>query len=335
MTRAPTLAEVHAGYRGARVLVLGASGFVGRWVARELTRAGADLVLVVRDATAAKRLFARSDVRGTLQAVDLERDGALPALLRAVRPAVVFDLAGHGVDPSERETTPENEGRGWRLNAELPAALARGLPALCDPDWPHRALVRAGSVLELGNVGGDLAEDGPARPTTPYGLSKLAGTQAVDREARENGLPALTARLFTLYGPGEHAGRLLPDLLATRASGEPLLLSAGEQRRDFTFIADAAEGLLRLGLSAGPPGEVVNLATGTLTSVRDFAERAARVLGLAPELLRFGELPTRAWEQAHDPPTLARLAERTGWRPTVGIEEGVRRTLELETGART
>ncbi len=198
MTSALPLAEVRSAYRGARALVLGASGFVGRWVARELARAGAELVLAMRDPAAAEPMLARFGLRGALRAVDLEPAGAALALLRAVRPAVVFDLAGHGVDPAERAPTPENEARAWRLNAELPAELARALVALRDPDWPHRALVRAGSALELGKAGGELAEDGPARPTTPYGLSKLAGTQALGRLAQESGLPALSARLFTL-----------------------------------------------------------------------------------------------------------------------------------------
>ena len=327
MSTALPLAEVHGAYRGARVLVLGASGFVGRWVAHELSRAGAELVLAVRDPAAAAADLARLGVRGELRAVDLEPPGSVLALVRAVRPAVVFDLAGHGVDPGERAPTHENETRGRRLNAELVHELAEALIARREPEWPFRALVHAGSALELGRAGGDLAEDGPARPTTTYGIAKLAGTRALARSAAASGLPALTARLFTLYGPGEHAGRLLPSLLAARGSDEPLALTAGTQRRDFTFVADAAEGLLRLGLSSGEPGEVVNLATGVLRSVREFAERAARVLGLDPARLDFGALPTRAGEQVHEPVTTARLVARTGWRPATTIEEGVRRTL--------
>jgi nucleoside-diphosphate-sugar epimerase len=71
----------------------------------------------------------------------------------------------------------------------------------------------------------------------------------------------------------------------------------------------------------------VNLATGILTSVRAFAECAARVLGLPAELLRFGALPERPGELTHDPPALDRLLELTGWRPPTGIEAGVRRTV--------
>jgi len=68
---------------------------------------------------------------------------------------------------------------------------------------------------------------------------------------------------------------------------------------------------------------VVNLATGRLTAVRDFAERAARVLGIAPSLLRFGALPTRGEEMAHDPVNVTRLRQLTGWTPAIGPDEGL------------
>jgi nucleoside-diphosphate-sugar epimerase len=106
------------------------------------------------------------------------------------------------------------------------------------------------------------------------------------------------------------------------------------QQRDFTFVEDAADGLLRLGIAPVPPGAVVNLATGRLTSVRTFAETAADVLGLPRHRLRFGSLPTRPEEMRHGPVTLARLRGLTGWAPSVGIPEGVLRTKQAEdTGA--
>ncbi len=137
-----------------------------------------------------------------------------------------------------------------------------------------------------GKAGGDLAEDGPALPTTLYGRTKLQGTRVLAEGGPALGLRAITARLFTVYGPGEHPGRLLPALLQAARTGRPLELSAGTQCRDFTYIEDVAEGMLRLGRSAGD-NTIVNLATGRLTSVRTFAETAAGILGIACSNLRF------------------------------------------------
>jgi nucleoside-diphosphate-sugar epimerase len=145
---------------------------------------------------------------------------------------------------------------------------------------------------------------------------------------QRNELRGISARLFTVYGPGEHAGRLLPALLAARAASGPIELSAGLQRRDFTYVDDVAEGLLRLGLLPEPLAEgALNLATGRLASVRDFALAAAGVLGIDERRLQFGALPTRPEEMAHDPVSVRRLGDLVGWTPGTSIEEGVQRTV--------
>src|SRR5205085_11129237 len=128
---------------------------------------------------------------------------------------------------------------------------------------------------EYGVAQGDLSESTDAAPTTLYGRSKLAGTRALTDRCRALGLNGLTARLFTVYGPEEQPGRLLPTLCTAAATQEPIELSDGRQRRDFTYIEDVVEGLLRLGVAAPNPGSVVNMATGRLTSVRSFVQTTA------------------------------------------------------------
>jgi nucleoside-diphosphate-sugar epimerase len=138
------------------------------------------------------------------------------------------------------------------------------------------------------------------------------------------------ARLFTVYGPGEHSGRLLPSLLAGARENRPIALSAGEQKRDFVYVEDVVEALLRLGASDTGPGEVVNVATGRLTSVRRFVETAAEVLAIPAEHLRFGALQPRFQESEHGDVTIEKLRRLTGWTPQTAIEEGIRRTRDYE-----
>jgi nucleoside-diphosphate-sugar epimerase len=188
-------------------------------------------------------------------------------------------------------------------------------------------LVHAGSVAEYGSAGGDLREDGPAEPLTPYGKSKLEGSRIVAECCPRIGLRGVAARLFSVYGPGERAGRLLPALIETSRTGQPLDMSTGSQRRDFTYVEDVAEGLLRLGLSSGEV-PIVNLATGRLTAVRDFAETAAGILRIPSGHLRFGTRPDGPHEMEHEPVSLSRLRNLTRWTPATTIPEGVRRSVE-------
>lgn len=307
-------------YRGVRALVLGASGFIGRHVASALSEHGADVIAAVRDGHAAARVFREHLIAADLRVVDLSRAGEATRLLHAVRPAIVLNLAGYGVDVTERDETLAKQ-----LNTDLPAELADALDT--HMQWGGQALVHAGSALEFGVVGGDLSHPWHCEPTTLYGRTKLDGALALRETSELRAARAICARLFTVYGPGEHAGRLLPSLIeAARKPGE-LPLTAGVQLRDFTHVADVAEGLLRIGLvdhEYAP--RALNLATGELHTVREFVEIAANELGIARERLRFGALPTRAEEMAHEPVSIASLRALVGWVPATSIAEGVRRT---------
>jgi nucleoside-diphosphate-sugar epimerase len=317
----------HAGYyRTARVLVLGASGFIGRWVARSLCARGAKVGLVVRHRTSAEQIFHKFGVRGDIYELDLRASLAVRNLFEEFKPAITFNLAGYGVDPSERD-----EETAYQINAQLVQAMCEAAAETRDREWPGQDIIHVGSALEYGSLGGSLTEDSVPHPTTLYGKSKLAGTRFLTRCCQTYQVKGLTARLFTVYGPGEHQGRLLPSLLETAQTRKPLALTTGKQKRDFTYVEDVAEGLLRLGLATTRPGEIVNLATGQLTSVRGFAETAGRILGIPTAHLKFGLLPTRAEEMEHAPVAVERLQRLTAWLPQTGIAEGVRKTLDFES----
>ena len=303
-------------YRGVRVLVLGATGFIGRHVTSALVADGADVHASGRNARGLV------NIQGAQHAAcDVASADEVEHLLLRVQPTIIFNLAGYGVHPTQRDQAPAD-----RINTRLPAQLAEMLPQLPQQSWSGLRLIHAGSALEYGTAAGDLQEGTACKPTTLYGQTKLAGTLAVKSASEANGLKAVTARLFTVYGPGEAKGRLLPALMEVTRTRVPLQLTDGKQLRDFTFVGDVADGLLRLGAADARPGEIVNLATGVLETVRAFALRAARVLGLNEDLLQFGALPTRAEEMAHDPVSITRLRELTAWVPETSIEEGVRKT---------
>jgi UDP-glucose 4-epimerase len=310
-----------AAYRSAPVVVIGASGFIGRWVSRALSQCGAALTLIVRNHDAAQQVFADYGVAGSIIEADVTASGVVSDALQRIRPAVVFNLAGYGVDHAEKDP------------ALFEAVNAGFLPELCsaiagtrNPDWPGACLVHAGSALEYGTLSNDLAEDSTPEPDTIYGKSKLAGTRQIQSWSERFAMPSAVARLFTVYGPGEHETRLLPSLLRAASTGTFLPLSDGTQERDFTYVEDVAEGLLRLGLANLEPGAIVNLATGRLTSVRAFAEIAATVFGVTQRQLGFGMIPTRFREMRHKPVTIRRMRELTNWRPAVDISSGIKRT---------
>lgn len=311
-------------YRDKRALVLGGGGFIGQWVASKLSSRGADVAVGVRDALAATRVLRAHGATCDVRAVDLSRPGEATRLIRVFRPQIVFNLAGYGVDRGERD-----QELAQKLNSDLVAELAGAVES--EAHWSGQALVHAGSALEFGGVAGELADPWRCEPATLYGRTKLAGSERLRDETRRRGVRAVTARLFTVYGPGEHEGRLLPTLLEASRRAGPVPLTLGEQRRDFTYVEEVAEGLLRLGAFGDPiAARALNLATGRLTSVREFVEIAAHRVGVAHERLEFGALPTRPEEMAHGPVSITGLVAVCGWSPSLSIAEGVGRTLAFE-----
>ncbi len=313
-----------AGYRSASTLVLGATGFIGRWVARELVQQGARVSVIVRDKNRAEEIFATYNFSVEVFELSLQDTSRFREVFRLVKPSATFNLAGYGVDPSERD-----ESTAFQINAEFVKTLCDEAAKTRDSDWPGLHIVHVGSALEYGVVGGDLREDTTPNPTTLYGQSKLEGTRNLSRCCAESDLRGITARLFTVYGPGEHDGRLLPSLLSTAKSRKRLPLTAGLQKRDFTFVEDVAQGLLRLGLSTANPGEIVNLATGRLATVRSFVDTAAEILHIPADRLDLGAIPTRIEEMEHAEVSVERLLALTGWVPTIPIGDGIQRTVDL------
>jgi nucleoside-diphosphate-sugar epimerase len=312
-------------YRDVRVLVTGASGFIGRWVWRLLADARADVWVAGRNVAALERVADEQAIAGQFLEADLAIPGTCASLHARVRPSITFHLAGYGISRGEHDPAMAH-----RINAELPEEMAlAALGVAIDDGWGAVRLVNVGSVFEYGSVQGPVTEDRLAAPATLLGRSKLEGTRRLERRAATEGFPAVTARVCAAYGPGERPHRLLPSLLRAARTGESLPLTAGEQERDFVFVRDVAEALLRLGRLGPAPQGVVNLGTGMTCSVRAFVEAAIEVLGLDPGQIRFGALPYREDEVWQGRVEVSRLQLLLEWLPPTSVPAGIRRTRAL------
>jgi UDP-glucose 4-epimerase len=317
--------DIGHGYSRIRVLVLGACGFIGRWVAHYLSCQGAQLYLIDHDQSKFDVVFPRYDIQGEFCELDLGEFEKIIPIIQKIKPSITFNLAGYGVDRSERDIE-----LAYKINTHLVDVICKSLALSKDPGWRGQDLVHVGSALEYGMIKGNLSEDSVPQPTTWYGKSKLGGTNSLTLSCKASGIKGVTTRLFTIYGPGEHEGRLLPSLLEAAKTGNPLPLTAGQQKRDFTYVEDVAEGLLRIGLIPANSSTIVNLATGKLTPVRRFAEIAAEILHIPFEKLEFGAIPTRKEEMDHDPVSIKRLSDLTAWIPPTSVAEGIRKTMMFE-----
>lgn len=298
------------GLKGARVLVTGAAGFIGSYVADALRRRGAIVFTVVRRA---------ARPAPGLYAGDLRNGAFVASVVRRARPAFVFHLAATRV----RECGAGDYGDSLDDNL-LPAArllaAASSLPAL-------RRVVLIGSSEEYGPGRGPRREGSRENPTNAYAVAKTCTTHLAQALWRARGLPTVVLRPTLVYGPGQPAdGMLLPTLVARLVEGRPFAMTSGRQTRDFVYIDDAVDAVLRAATAPRAVGEVLNVGCGRAVRVADAARLAAEMLG-RPDLLRIGAVPARAGERMDGRVSIARARETLGWRPAVGLREGLARTI--------
>lgn len=169
---------------------------------------------------------------------------------------------------------------------------------------------------------------------TPYAITKALGEAYARFYAVHHGLDVVIVRPFNSYGPGELPGRyrnVIPNFLATAMRGEPLRITGtGEETRDFTYVDDVVSGMVGALTSATAPGEAFNLGTGREVRIFDLAELVNEVTGSSAGV----ELaPRRRWDTTSNRRASIELAEaRIGYRPTVELLEGLRRTYEWLRG---
>lgn len=291
-----------------RVLVTGASGFIGRHCVPLLANVGYDVHAV----SSARR--AASAYGETWHELDLLDAAAIPAVLRTIRPTHLLHLAWYVV-PGKLAEAPENFL--W-LQASL--ELIRQFRE----HGGQRVLV-AGTGYEYDwNYGYCSESITPRSPSTLYGVCKHALQVALEGYADRTGLSSAWARLFFLYGPHERPDRLVPSVIRSLLRGEPARCSHGLQIRDYLHVEDVADGVVRL-LDSDVTG-AMNIASGRPVMLRDIVLTIARRVG-AEDLVVLGALPTRSNDTPLVVADVARLSRELRWQPTYTLDGGLEQTI--------
>ena len=292
---------IGSGWRGRRVLVTGASGFIGTALCRRMSEEGAEVHGVSRAERAA------TDVCTRWHKCRLDDIDEVRALLGKTRPDYIYDLASHVAGSRAVELVPPTFSGNLAGPVNLlTAATERG----CE------RIFLAGSQEEPAP-----GPDDPV-PSSPYAAAKFAAGAYGRMFFALYNTPVVNLRLFMVYGPGQQDLRkLVPYVILSLLKSDTPRVSSGARQVDWIYVDDVVAGYRAATAAKGLEGETIELGTGRLESVRGVVEQLCALIDPRARPA-FGSIPERAMEQVRAADS-DRTFRRIGWRAQTNLREGL------------
>jgi nucleoside-diphosphate-sugar epimerase len=302
----------------AHYLVTGGAGFIGSHLAEELVRLG-ERVRVVDSLVTGKR----QNLAHLPQVEFVEGDLADPAVARHAVAGVDYVLHQAAIPSVPRSVKDPVTSNRANVDASLNVLVAAR-------DAGVKRLVYAGSSSAYGNTPTlPKVETMPTAPLSPYALQKLVAEQYCQMFTRLYGLETVTIRYFNVFGPRQdpsspYSGVISLFISAMCEGRQPTIYGDGEHTRDFTYVANVVDGVLRACTAEGASGEVINVATGGRISlnrlfreVREATEAKGEPNYAAP----------RAGDVKDSQADISKAKRILGYEPIVSFEDGLNRTV--------
>jgi nucleoside-diphosphate-sugar epimerase len=303
----------------AHYLVTGGAGFIGSHLAEELVRRG-DQVRVVDSLVTGRR----SNL-DHLQGIDfLEGDLADPAVAAAAVQGCEYVLHQAAIPSVPRSVQDPVTSHRANVDGTLNTIVAAR-------DAGVKRVVFAASSSAYGNTSIlPKHEEMPPDPLSPYALQKVIGEQYLRLFTRLYGLETVSIRYFNVFGPRQDPSSPYSGVISVFASAliegrRPTIFGDGEQTRDFTYIANVVDGVLRACHAPAASGQIINVATGGRISLNTLFDAMRRLIGVDVEPIY---ADPRVGDVLDSQADITRARELLGYAPTVSFEDGLRATVE-------
>jgi UDP-glucose 4-epimerase len=300
-----------------KILVTGATGFVGANLARHLLSAGHEVHLIIRSNSDLWRL---QDLLNHfhLHRVNLEDSTAVLDCVKSIKPEWIFHLAANGAYSWQKDFQTIVASNILGTANLLEASLVSGFASF----------VNTGSSSEYGLK--DLApgEEEHLEPNSYYAAAKASGTLLCRTAAKLNNVQIPTLRLYSAYGPFEDPGRLIPTLLKHGLKGDLPPLVAPDTARDFVYIDDIIEAYLTAATTElSDPGAIFNIGSGIQTTIHQVVEVAKDVFDIR-EAPKWGSMDNRNWDTNIWVANIEKARNTLRWQPRISFKDGFQKNLD-------
>src|SRR3989344_5930725 len=294
-----------------KVLMTGATGFIGANLCRALLSQNHEVYILVRPNANNWRLEAVKSQLRIVEASLLDTD-ELTLKLSRIKPEWIFHCAAHGAyswqtDAGQMITT--NVSGTVNL---LTAAARIGF----------ESFVYTGSSSEYGFVKANSSETDRLQPNSVYAVTKAAATHFCQLFARQYRLNISTVRLYSVYGPYEQPGRLMPTLLMSLKSGKWPVLVSPEVAHDFIYVDDVCEACICLADDPNRRGGIYNLGSGKQTTLKELVS-LCQVLFPVADKPKWSSMPNRAWDSGNWVAKNDKIKRTLNWKPQISLREGL------------
>lgn len=300
-----------------KILVTGATGFVGSNLVRRLSSNGHDIHILTRRSSNKWRLMdCFSDLHN--HTIDLLNQEELKGLMTEIEPDVIFHLATSGmyggVQRPDREVIETNLlGTVNLINA-------------CN-DIDYKCFVNTGSSSEYGPKKEPMKETDICEPINFYGISKCAATLYGQSIAQTNDKPIIGLRLFSPFGPFDDKSRLITYAITNALQNKPLLLGNPTAVRDYIYIEDVLDVYLQsIEIASGLKGEVFNVGSGSQITVTYIVNKIIEITDSKSEI-KGNSFSGRAHDTEKWEANIEKISRSFNWRPKYHIDDGIRQTI--------
>ncbi|WP_461811340.1 NAD-dependent epimerase/dehydratase family protein [Faecalimonas sp.] len=292
-----------------KVVVTGATSFIGKQFVLSTVKKGWDIVAVVR-----KNSTKLSDLKRTsnLEIVELDMDEYYQIGKLTGKCDCFVHFAWNGTRGEERNNQVLQETNYKNSISAIKSIIQVGCGKI----------ITAGSQAEYGCCEGMITEETKCCPNTQYGIYKLKVFERVKQLCEKNNVSYKEPRIFSLYGPGDYEKTLIMSLIDKMKKNEPCNLTQCVQMWEFLYFDDAVNAIIKLCEQDCPNG-VYNLGSGDIRKLQEYVEEIKEILRSSSQI-NYGVVPYPETGMVSIVPSIDRIKKEISWKPCVSFEEGIK-----------
>lgn len=299
-----------------RILITGASGFIGKHLLARLSQASNRIACI--DLKYDQAFIDKYEKSVHLFYGNLLDKSFIDLCIKDFSPDYVFHLAG-----SKNRTNSFSE---FKSSNEINYLGSLNLFEALLECKNLKLVTTLGTIEEYGHTNSPFKESSLELPNSAYGLSKLSTTKLALIFNHQFNLPITILRPSIAYGPGQGEEMFIPALINTLLKKQPFKMTQGNQLRDFIYIDDLIEALTQ-GMNHGNlPGQIINIASGVSIKIKDIALQIAEITQ-STENLMLGEIPYRSSEIMDYTIDISKALSVLHWQPKTKLQDGLIKTI--------